>query len=454
MSVNDRWTNASVVALEADDPVSAIVERARNLVAKALDLGWSGPPFDPIALARLLGIEVVANGGVRDARLLTTEAGAPLIEYNPTRPRGRVRYSIAHEVAHTLFSDYREHVRHRGGDGQLAADDWQLEALCNIAAAELLMPLDSAEMLADTGVSVEIVLAAQKKFDVSLEALLIRAVRLQHGPLAMFSASRLSEGRQPDHYRLDYLIGSPAWSGSVRRGILLPAATVVSRCIAIGYTDHGRESWVTEAPPVDVDCVGIPPYPGDRFPRVVGFIREVDLDASGEEAEDIHYVRGDATKPGASEPLIIAHIVNDSALTWGGGGFAAAVRRTYPAAQEDYRAWAMSSPGNHKLGQTHIAAVGEHRWIASMIAQHGHGPSAQPRIRYEALRQGLQMIAGRARELGATVHMPRIGTGMAGGSWELIKSLIRDTLIESHVSVTVYTPPDTSFSPPTGTALK
>ena len=44
-------------------------------------------------------------------------------------------------------------------------------------------------------------------------------------------------------------------------------------------------------------------------------------------------------------------------------------------------------------------------------------------------------------ELKASVHMPRIGTGHAGGSWEIIEELVLDTLVHQGVPVTVYSLP-------------
>ena len=50
------WTNASVTAFAGDDdPVEAVTTRAREVVFSAVQTGWTGPPFDPIALARHLG---------------------------------------------------------------------------------------------------------------------------------------------------------------------------------------------------------------------------------------------------------------------------------------------------------------------------------------------------------------------------------------------------------------
>jgi hypothetical protein len=90
------------------------------------------------------------------------------------------------------------------------------------------------------------------------------------------------------------------------------------------------------------------------------------------------------------------------------------------------------------LGNVHFSSVREDVDVASIVAQHGYGPSAQPRVRYNALREGLSRVAAVARQKGATVHMPRIGTGQAGGSWDVVEELIRLTLSAEDLRVTVY----------------
>src|SRR5262245_20862531 len=93
-----RWTNPSVLLLAGtEDPIQAITRKARDLVVAALDGGWAGPPFDPIALAEFNHIAVVPREDVGDARTVPTEH-QPRIEYNPNRPVGRLRFSIAHEI--------------------------------------------------------------------------------------------------------------------------------------------------------------------------------------------------------------------------------------------------------------------------------------------------------------------------------------------------------------------
>lgn len=61
-----------------------------------------------------------------------------------------------------------------------------------------------------------------------------------------------------------------------------------------------------------------------------------------------------------------------------------------------------------------------------------------PPVRYEAIREGLQAVAVFAREHRASVHMPRIGAGLAGGSWETISVIVEEELAGQGVEVTVY----------------
>jgi len=78
-------------------------------------------------------------------------------------------------------------------------------------------------------------------------------------------------------------------------------------------------------------------------------------------------------------------------------------------------------------------------WVANMVGQHGvRGGSRTPPIRYEAVASCLAQLALKARELDASVHMPRIGCGLAGGKWERIEPLIVGALCAQDIPVTVY----------------
>jgi O-acetyl-ADP-ribose deacetylase (regulator of RNase III) len=92
-----------------------------------------------------------------------------------------------------------------------------------------------------------------------------------------------------------------------------------------------------------------------------------------------------------------------------------------------------------ELGQVQFVPVAEQLWVANLIGQHDVRPQAGvPPVRYEAIREGLKRVATFAHEAGATVHMPRIGAGLAGGQWEIISSIIEAELVSAGIAVTVY----------------
>ncbi len=431
-----KWTNKSVRAFaRGGDPIALIEHRPREVVLEAMDKGWSGPPFDPVRLANLIGISVQPQVEIIDARTVPSGPNKIIIEYNPQQAPERIRFSVAHEIAHTFFPDCAEKIRTRTREHVPGSDEWQLEMLCNIAASELIMPLGSFLNLREQPVVIEELMRLRSNFQVSAEAILIRVTKLTHDPLLMFCASPqpIESGRIL--YRLDYTIPSRAWTGIVPRGLLIGPDSVLNECTGIGFTSRGTERWNGFDGGLRIQCVGLPPYPGDRYPRVAGFVRA--NSSHTKSPVELQQVYGSALEPRGSGPKMICHIVTDAALVWGGQGFAAKLRQKFPAVQDDFRAW-VKRTGGLKLGNVHFAAAEGSAIVASMVAQHGFGPSATPRIRYGALTKCLEITAHKARDDGASVHMPLIGTGQAGGSWELIKELITRALVDAGLSVTAY----------------
>ncbi|WP_018353282.1 macro domain-containing protein [Longispora albida] len=152
----------------------------------------------------------------------------------------------------------------------------------------------------------------------------------------------------------------------------------------------------------------------------------------------IRYLKGDATSPQAKGPKVVAHVCND--LGGWGKGFVLAISRRWPEPERDYRAWHRGRAGNgFGLGATRLVQVQPDLWVANMVGQRGtRTGSAGPPVRYEAIGKCLAALAGHASALGASVHMPRIGCGLAGGRWELVEPLVERTLVAAGIEVTVY----------------
>lgn len=454
------WTNPSVRAFAGDDdPLDKVVDVAHRVMIDAADAGLGGPPFDPFRLAEMLGLSLRARADVADAQIsvdvigVRTTPTAPLrefvptveplsIEYNPTRPRGRLRYSVAHEVAHALFPDVTEAIRHRTVTGATpvygSGDAWQLELLCNVAAAELLMPVDAVEGILNLDPDIDFLMAQRRRFDVSTEAFLRRLTTATTRPFAMLATSRTTDMASAP-LRVEYVVGSHAWRPELRRGAVARPAGPLGTCTAVGQTARGEEQLSGER--LHVQAVGTPGYPGLIYPRVLALAQP--LQQANIRTAGIRFVTGDVTTPDAYGPVIIAHVVTDAARSWSRRGVARALANRFPQAAKAYHYWTVADPDNLRLGNVHLieAASDSRLRIASMVAQRGYGAGSPPRLVYNALAEALGILAEVAARDGTSVHLPRLGTGQAGGRWDLIEAEIDAALVRRGIPVTVYTLP-------------
>ena len=162
----------------------------------------------------------------------------------------------------------------------------------------------------------------------------------------------------------------------------------------------------------------------------------------------IIYLKGDATNPIGDGPRAIIHICNNSG-GWG-AGFVLALSKKWSQPEAQYRKWHRYRSdlefGPFALGNIAWVQVEPNLWVVNMIAQEGYGSRGTFRhkpegdlsipLRYEALRNCLAKVALEAKHLGVTIHGPRLGSGLAGGSWPMIESFINESL--SAFSVHIY----------------
>ena len=152
---------------------------------------------------------------------------------------------------------------------------------------------------------------------------------------------------------------------------------------------------------------------------------------------EILYIKGDATAPIGSGVKVITHICND--IGGWGKGFVLALSKKWKMPEEAYRQW-YKSQEEFTLGAVQFVNVENELYVANMIGQQGiyKNTNGLPPIRYEAVRQCLKKVALFAMEQKASIHMPRIGCGLAGGKWEVIEQIIKEELIDKEIAVTVY----------------
>lgn len=144
---------------------------------------------------------------------------------------------------------------------------------------------------------------------------------------------------------------------------------------------------------------------------------------------NIKYIIGDATYPIGDGKKIIPHICNDIGAF--GAGFVLAVSKRWKQPEAMYRA-----KKDYILGTVELIQVEPDVYVANMIAQHGIRtqklPNTEgkfvdvPPIRYTALLVCLKEVNEIAYRMGATIHAPRFGAGLSGGSWEVIEKIIEE----------------------------
>lgn len=154
---------------------------------------------------------------------------------------------------------------------------------------------------------------------------------------------------------------------------------------------------------------------------------------------ELNVVKGDATDPKGDGNKIIVHVCNDAGA-WG-AGFVMAISRRWKAPEDMYHKWRtgkVKAQTPFQLGEVQFVSVGGSLWVANMIAQTLDIRDTSPPIKYAELKKCLMQVATEAKRLKASVHMPRIGCGLAGGTWEEVGPIVQETLIDQGVEATVY----------------
>lgn len=163
----------------------------------------------------------------------------------------------------------------------------------------------------------------------------------------------------------------------------------------------------------------------------------------------IRYITGDATEPVGDGHKIICHVVNDVGK-WG-KGFVLALSDRWPNVRDDYLKWyndrdkPMSQPfwgGTVRL--VNVSGDSDSSiYVAHMLAQTGIRDWQKPDetlLQYNYLAQCLGTVAEYAASIGASIHMPKIGSGLAGGDWNRIEGIITEEIVSKYgLSPYVYT---------------
>lgn len=142
------------------------------------------------------------------------------------------------------------------------------------------------------------------------------------------------------------------------------------------------------------------------------------------------YTQGDLLE---SDEFYIMHGCNNQGFME--SGIAAQIKKKYPVVYKEYRRH--HDQEGLRLGTFHLVDVNPRRRAINAIAQTQGGTP----ISYDALNQIFTDLNTVNLNPFKRIGIPKIGAGVAGGSWDIIERIIEVRAIMYDVCVYEFTPP-------------
>ncbi|CAF1178368.1 unnamed protein product, partial [Didymodactylos carnosus] len=171
-----------------------------------------------------------------------------------------------------------------------------------------------------------------------------------------------------------------------------------------------------------------------------------------EQNKQLNYVIGDLMKPkiGDEKNALIVHCVDDSGRWSSGGVFGSISKRSLEPEKQYILA---SKMHDLSLGDVHIIKLDDcggdsededdnqkqcDLYVALIVAQHRSHNGELSGIKLHALDMALKALSTKAKQLKASVHLPRIGYATQGFNWYGTEKLIKKYLSSQKIPSYVY----------------
>jgi hypothetical protein len=284
-----RERHPSVQALlsahpEEADPKRIMRRLAQEKVAYAKAKGWQGPPFEPRILTSVFGIRCkeVAHEIGSEGRLIRYPDGRPWIEYRSGRLPERQHFTLLHEFAHTFFPDFCDYLplNDAPSENETVAER-EFENLCDIAAAEMLMPAEDfrSDLCKVSCLGCEALLELARRYEASIDATTHRAVQLTDalGCAAVFVTDQKGVHGGYGPLWVKYCCCSPLFKGFISPGTTPPKNSVVFGCYRNGSSVScvAKETWWIKGKPRTwlVQAARLPTVlDNPEYPKVVALL--------------------------------------------------------------------------------------------------------------------------------------------------------------------------------------
>jgi Zn-dependent peptidase ImmA (M78 family) len=232
MSLEEAHTHESVQALmghafDGETPEDVIRRKSREIIARHRTL-WKGPPFCPIQLADLEGVIVEeAPCDIKSDGRIFPKGDKVIIQYAKDQSEERIRFTVCHELAHTLFPDCYKRIRLRSPKERA---EWEFEDLCNKAASEFLFPLEefmvdmpspyaSADQIRDLAV----------RYKASIDATARRIVHLIKRPACVvFAQYRKPTGKSVTSLSVQYAVANSEFPFKIYKNLRINSKSIAN----------------------------------------------------------------------------------------------------------------------------------------------------------------------------------------------------------------------------------
>lgn len=137
-----------------------------------------------------------------------------------------------------------------------------------------------------------------------------------------------------------------------------------------------------------------------------------------------------------SKENIIAHQTNCKGVM--GAGIAKTIRDNFPNVYREYKDYCNKEDQSENLGTIQVIKVNDNKYIANLFGQYAYGRQTL-QTNYNALKKCLRLIAEYAKENKLSIAIPyKIGCVNAGGDWNVVENLIKETIDEFKVPIVLY----------------
>ena len=132
---------------------------------------------------------------------------------------------------------------------------------------------------------------------------------------------------------------------------------------------------------------------------------------------------------------LIVHQVNAQGQM--GSGVAAAIKKKWPQVFEDYQRvvghpYTQPNSGADLMGRVIVTEIDERLAVCSLVGQQFFGNRPGWRFTsYDALDVGFKVINNLARKNKLSVHIPLIGCGLGGASWDIVSAIIESNVTDA-----------------------